>query len=72
MAIESLIMYKIPLKSDNPSLDMILSKKKPHPIDKKIQETKLTKCSLFLTYVPPKNEPLMPLESWNMYKMPLK
>ena len=69
MAIESWNIYKMPFKSDNPSLDMILSKKNTTYWQKM---AKMTNFHYFWPTLPPGNGPFMAIESWKMYKMPLK
>ena len=73
MVIESWNMYKMPLKSDNPSLDIILSQRNHNLWTKNAKIGQNDQFSLFfLPTLPPGNGPFMVIESWNMYKMPLK
>ena len=53
MAIESWNMYKMPLKSDNPSLDIILSQRNHNLWTKNAKIGQNDKFSLFLTYITP-------------------
>ena len=66
-------MYKIPFRSDNTSLDTILSKKKTTTYGKKCKEwPKWPIFTVFDLHYPPGNGPLMVIESRNTYKMPFK
>ena len=53
MAIESWNMYKMPFKSDNPSLGMILSQRNHNLWTKNAKKGQNDQFSLFLTYVTP-------------------
>ena len=67
-------MYKMPFKSDNPSLCKILSQRNYHSWIKNEKIGKNDNFSTCLTYTRPPtgNGYLMAIEAWNMYKMPFK
>ena len=67
-------MYKMPFKTDNPSLCMILSQRNDHLWIKNEKNGKNDNFSTCLTYTPTPtgNGYLMAIEARNMYKMPFK
>ena len=67
-------MYKMPFKSDNPSLCMILTQRNYQLWRKNEKICKNDNFSTCLTYTPHTtgNGYLMAIEARNMYKMPFK